>query len=69
MTAIYRVPLPVMERIALEDLAKRRGMPEVDMLALIVRDAVANELAQQARRTPRSKRTVAAPATSEGVRA
>ncbi len=67
MTAIYRVPLPVMERIALQDLAKRRGMPEVELLALIVRDAVSHDLAQEARRIPRSKRTATAPA-GEAVR-
>ena len=68
MSAIYRVPLPVLERIALEDMARRRGVPESELLASIVRDAVVKELAQEASERPRQRRAAPAPAVEEAVR-
>jgi hypothetical protein len=47
MTAVYRIPVPALERVALATLAETRGESEDATLVRIIRDAVRRELARE----------------------
>ena len=46
-----KLRVPLMERLALADMAERRGVSEEELLAALIRDAVKRDLAEPARPT------------------
>jgi len=64
-----RLRVPLLERLALADLAQRRGQTEEETLAAVIREAVMRECAGGKAISPATPAPSAAPTpASEGVR-